>query len=349
MKFLPALVWSLPLFAQTPAPVETTATLATRMCQLMESTAVAVPDLIRASEPVRQLAEGTLASLKAASGNSVPVWRFIGEVKAYLALSDAYPAPQLPPTAAQQFAELREDLVRIRQRFEAGLESEIAARAAVSADPASLQRYSDANAKLPPLGAAPRIVFIGDSITDGWPLGEYFPGRDFVNRGIGGQTTLQMLGRFQQDVVMARPKAVVILGGTNDIARGIAPGEVEDALNMMGDLAKAHGIKPIFASVLPVRNSPGNPRRPETIQQINRWLQDYCHREGFGYLDYFVALADAGGGLPIDLSEDGLHPNEKGYRVMAPVALDAINRALAVTVPAPPPAPRKRFGLPVIK
>ncbi len=316
------------------------------MSQLMESTAVAVPDLIRASDPLRHLANGTLTSMKGAPGNAALAYRFINEVKAYLALCDSYPAPQLPLTATQQFAELREDLNRFQQGFEAELESGIRARVADAADPANLRRYSDANAKLLPLGTVPRVVFLGDSITDGWALNEYFTGRDFVNRGISGQTTLQMLGRFQQDVVQTHARGVVILGGINDIARGISPGEVEDTLNMIGDLAKTHGIKPIFASLLPVR---GTDPKQSAIVQVNRWLQDYCRQDGFVYLDYFAALADSGGGMPAELSDDGLHPNGKGYRVMAPVSLEAVNRAFSAAAPAPPLPPKKRFSLPIIK
>lgn len=338
-------VLSAHLFAQNPAP-QSTLELATRMSQLMESTAVAVPDLIVASEPLRRLANATAVSLKQAPANPALAYRFANEASAYLALSDSYPAPQLPLIAAQQFAELREDLVRFRQRFESDLQSQVETRKAQAADPANLRRFSEANSKLAPVGTTPRVVFLGDSITDGWPLSEYFTGRDFVNRGISGQTTLEMLGRFEQDVLRANPKAVVVLGGINDIARGVSSASVEDTLNMIGDLAKAHGIKPVFASLLPVANN--DPKQPG-ILEINRWLQDYCRREGFVYLDYFTALADSSGGMPADLSADGLHPNPKGYRIMAPVALDAINRTLAATAPAPPPPPKKRFGLPVIK
>jgi lysophospholipase L1-like esterase len=158
---------------------------------------------------------------------------------------------------------------------------------------------------------------------------------------------MEMLGRFLADVANLHPKAMVVLGGTNDLARGIAPQAIEDTLTMIGELAKDRGIKAVFASILPVSAEVAKARPAASIQQINRWLRDYCSREGFVYLDYFTALADAAGQLPADLSDDGLHPNAKGYSVMSRVALEAINRALGAA-PASPTAPaRKRFAIPI--
>jgi lysophospholipase L1-like esterase len=344
MKTFPILLFSVVTLAQTPqqTPVE----LATRMSQLMESTAVAVPGLIRASEPLRKQAETTIGDIKAAPRNGAYPLHFISQATAYLALADAYRVPGIPPVAEQQFAELRDDLTRFRERLETDLAAQAKSATAQAADPNNLHRYADSNSKLPPLGTLPRVVFLGDSITDGWHLNEYFSGRDFVNRGISGQTTIQMLGRFLQDVAGPKPKAVVVLGGINDIARGISPQAIEDTLNMIGDLAKAHGIKAIFASIMPVSTEVAKARPAAAIVQVNKWLQDYCRREGFTYLDYFTALADANGQLPADLSDDGLHPNAKGYRVITPVALEAINRALEPT-PGPGAPAKKKFSLPI--
>jgi lysophospholipase L1-like esterase len=341
-------VLAFPAFAQSPPSTPTPVAMAVRMSQLMESTSVAVPDLVRASDPLRRQAENTIASIQSAPRNAAFRFRLINEVRAYLALSDAYIAPGTPVVAEQQLAELRDDLSRFQQRFETDLSSQADAAVAEAADPYDLHRYAEANTKLPPLGTLPRVVFLGDSITDGWRFNEYFSGRDFINRGINGQTTIQMLGRFLEDVAGLHPKAVVVLGGTNDIARGIAAQAVEDNLTMLGDLAKTHGVKPIFASLLPVSAEVNKVRPTPVIRQINQWLQDYCRREGFVYLDYFSALADANGQLPADLSDDGLHPNARGYRVMTPVALDAINHALEVNAASPAPA-KKRLSLPVIK
>jgi lysophospholipase L1-like esterase len=348
----------IPIFAQPPgAPPQTTLTLAVRLSQLMESTAVAVPDLVKASDPIRQLATGSLAGIRANPRNSAASYRFIGLVKAYLALADSFPAPEIPPAATQQFGELREGLSRFQQLFEADLAQQGQDSAAVAADPNDLKHYAAANSKLLPLGTLPRVVFLGDSVTEGWHLNEYFTGRDFINRGISGQTSGQMLGRFLQDVVLAHPKAVVILAGMNDVGAGIPAYAIEDMLSMMGDVAKAHGIRPVFASLLPVSDyhAADDPRfertknySPAVIQQVNRWLKEYCQKEQFVLLDFYTAMADSKGLLPADLSDDGLQPNSKGYRIMSPVALEAVNKALAQNgaPPADAPQQRRRFGLP---
>jgi lysophospholipase L1-like esterase len=262
-----------------------------------------------------------------------------------------HPFP-FPKTADQQFSELRDDLARMQQHFEAALEAQNQANQARDADPANLKRYADTNTKVLPPGNLPRVVFFGDSITDFWRLNEYFTGRDFINRGISGQTTLQMLGRFLQDVAALHPKEVLILAGTNDIARGIPANEIEDNLAMIGELSKAHGVKALFASILPVsdyhkdvdpRYEMTKVRPPATIQSVNKWIQDYCARQGFIYVDYYSAMVDLDGRMKPDLADDGLHPNAKGYRVMSPVALEAIGRGLAANAPAPEEkAPVKR-------
>jgi lysophospholipase L1-like esterase len=331
--------------------------LVTRAVQLMESTAAAVPGLPAASEPLRHAAEQTLAALLRTPQDAVSTYRFAGQLNAFLALSEVYPRPApFPQTAAEQFAELREARERLQLHLGALLEANVRTAQARDADPNNLKRYADANTKLLPPGKVPRVVFLGDSITDLWRLNEYFPGRDFVNRGISGQTTTQMLGRFLQDVAALRPKAVLILAGTNDIARGIPVNGIEDNLTMMGELAKAHGMKPLFASILPVsdyhksedpRYEMTKVRPPASIQQVNVWLREYCRREGFTMVDYYAAMADSNGQLPADEAEDGLHPNAKGYRIMSPVALQAIDRALAVTpaVEAAPAPSKRRFGI----
>ena len=203
-----------------------------------------------------------------------------------------------------------------------------------------LSRYRDANAALPP--PAPhenRVVFFGDSITDMWKLDESFPGKLYINRGISGQTTPQMLVRFHEDVINLQPKAVVILAGTNDIAGNTGPmtlDEIEANYASLAELATAHHIRVIYASVLPVHNytpqsqEPFAQRSPAKILELNRWLKNYCERNGHVYLDYFSALVDDKGLLKKDLAEDGLHPNKAGYKVMAPLAESAIAQALSV-------------------
>jgi lysophospholipase L1-like esterase len=201
-----------------------------------------------------------------------------------------------------------------------------------------LARYRDDNARLkPPAAGEKRVVFFGDSITDGWPLADYFPGKPYVNRGIGGQTTAQMLVRFRQDVIALQPKAVVILAGTNDIAGNTGPTSVEDIeANYMSiaELAHDSGIKVVYSSVLPVHNyTPGSQeffaqRPPEKILELNRWLKAYCAAHGCVYLDYFSAMVDGSGLLKKELAADGLHPNHAGYTLMVPLAEAAIAKAV---------------------
>ncbi len=202
-----------------------------------------------------------------------------------------------------------------------------------------LGRYRAANAEFkPPAADENRVVFFGDSITDMWQLAEYFPEKPYINRGIGGQTTPQMLVRFRQDVINLQPKAVVILAGTNDIAGNTGPMSLEDIeanYASMAELARAHGIHVVFSSILPVHNYTAlsqnffAQRSPAKILELNGWLKNYSTTNGCVYLDYFGALVDDKGLLRKELAEDGLHPNKAGYKIMAPVAEAAIEKALA--------------------
>ena len=221
----------------------------------------------------------------------------------------------------------------------AGLDQYRARRIAVFFDDfGQLGRYHEANAALkPPAPSENRVVFFGDSITDIWHLDEYFPGKPYINRGIGGQTTPQMLVRFRQDVIDLRPKAVLILAGTNDIAGNTGPMRLEDIeanYASLAELARAHEIKVIYASVLPVHNYTEKSkdffaqRSPEKILALNRWLKDYCAANSIVYLDYFSALVDDKGLLKKELADDGLHPNAVGYKIMVPLAEAAIEKTL---------------------
>jgi lysophospholipase L1-like esterase len=364
MRYVVALVLLTGAFAQNPAvspgtpPLADQAAqdLATRMLQLMESTAVAVPGLVHASDPVRQSAEATLAALRRKKQEAALIWALLNQVSAYLALSDSIPRPAaFPPAADQQLSELREDRERMRRHFEAMLQAGSNGIETSAADPDNLRRYAEEDAKVLPPAKLARVVFLGDSIADGWRLNEYFIGSDFINRGIEGQTTAQLLGRFMQDVVALRPRAVLIIGGTNDIARGIAPGGIQNNFIMLGDLARAHGIRPLFASVLPAGDyhKDADPEYERTrtrptaaIRELNRWIQEYCRKENFGYVDYYTAMADKAGQMPADLSDDGLHPNAKGYRVMSSATLAAINRIILTAAEQTEGAPPKRRSRP---
>jgi lysophospholipase L1-like esterase len=207
-----------------------------------------------------------------------------------------------------------------------------------------LARYRAANAALtPPSPGENRVVFFGDSITDFWHLDEYFPGKPYINRGIGGQTTPQMLVRFRQDVIDLHPKVVVILAGTNDIAGNTGPMRLEDVeanYASMADLARANNIRVVLSSVLPVHNyTPQSQnmyaqRSPAKILELNPWLKNYAaaHSDCV-YLDYFSAMVDDKGLLKRELATDGLHPNIAGYKIMAPLAEAAIRDALGTPKP----------------
>jgi acyl-CoA thioesterase-1 len=203
-------------------------------------------------------------------------------------------------------------------------------------DWANLARYRDANLALTPAGAAEsRVVFMGDSITDGWghTPETFFPGKPWVNRGISGQTTPQMLVRFRPDVIALQPRAVVILAGTNDIAGNTGPETpqmIEDNLMSMCDLAKANGIKVVLASVLPAFDYPWKPgmQPAQKIAALNTWMQSYAAKNGYVYLDYYSAMVDDRGGMKATLSVDGVHPNKAGYAIMAPLAEKAVATAL---------------------
>jgi len=208
----------------------------------------------------------------------------------------------------------------------------------------ALARYREDNKKvMAPAKNEQRVVFMGDSITDGWDApnnGGFFPGKPYLNRGISGQTTPQMLIRFRRDVIELKPKVVVILAGTNDIAGNTGPTTleaIEDNLTSMVELATEHGIRVVLASLLPVSDyevRDGKPinqttrRPPAQILALNAWIKDYAKAHHHVYLDYFSAMVDDKGFLKDELSNDGLHPNPQGYVVMAPLAEAAITASL---------------------
>jgi lysophospholipase L1-like esterase len=237
------------------------------------------------------------------------------------------PAPQLVPTPG------------IPSTGDPGLDQYRASRIDIYYnDFGQLSRYRAENAALaPPAAEEKRVVFFGDSITEGWKLRQSFPGKPYINRGISGQTTSQMLLRFRQDVVNLHPKAVVILAGTNDLAGPTGPESNEDIeanYASMADLARANGIRVVYSSVLPVHNYSHSgedyfSQRPMArILALNAWLKDYGTRNRLVYLDYFSAMVDDKGMMKKELADDGLHPNDAGYKIMAPLAETAIAEAM---------------------
>jgi len=236
-------------------------------------------------------------------------------------------APAQEPTAnCPDMARALQDLIR----------ADVRAR-----DFAELRRFRDENGTIKP--ADSRVVFMGDSITDLWrqpQFGGFFPRKPYVDRGISGQTTPQMLVRFRPDVIDLKPKVVVMLAGTNDIAGNTGPmtnEDVERNIASMSELAKAHGIKVVLASITPTSayHPPANGGAPQTtlrpmarIKAINEWMQKYAAENGCVYLDYFTPMLDSTGVMKAELTGDDLHPNAAGYAIMAPLAEAAIQKAL---------------------
>lgn len=204
-------------------------------------------------------------------------------------------------------------------------------------DYGDLARYRKADEALgEPKPGEQRVVFFGDSITDIWNLNRSFPGKGYINRGISGQTTEQMVVRFWQDVVDLHPAVVVILAGTNDIAGNTGPetlGQIEGDFQTMVEVARANGIKVVLSSLTPENGT--RPewttytvlRPPEEIVELNEWLKRYCQAQGLVYLDYYSAMVNADGRMKPELTRDGLHPSEAGFAVMAPLAEKAIRSA----------------------
>ena len=248
----------------------------------------------------------------------VPLLALLVAVPRLAPLVAQQPQPSVTPAPAQPSEQQRAADERLRN------------------DWASLQRYRQANAELPPPASGEqRVVFMGNSITDGWA--RYFPamfaGKPYVGRGISGQTTPQMLVRFRQDVIALKPAVVVILAGTNDIAGNTGPSTlemIEDNLTSMTELAQANGIRVVLASVLPAYDFPWRPglQPAPKIVTLNAWMLAYAARAGAVYLDYHSAMADERQGMRSNLTDDGVHPTEAGYRVMAPLAERAIAEAL---------------------
>ncbi|WP_348267417.1 GDSL-type esterase/lipase family protein [Edaphobacter sp. DSM 109919] len=215
-------------------------------------------------------------------------------------------------------------------------QQQIAAMRAKLADWPQLEHYRAANAALLPVAAGEqRVVFFGASVAEYWATrgAPFFPGKPYINRGIGGQTSEQMVVRFRQDVIDLHPAAVVILEGTNDIAGNTGPMTAEmseDNWRSMAELGKANGIRVIFTSITPSTDFPWHRglHPAATIQARNAWLKEYCASHSLIYVDFYPALANAEGGMKADLTVDGVHPNKQGYAAMAPLVQAGIDQAL---------------------
>jgi len=204
-------------------------------------------------------------------------------------------------------------------------------------DWAALDHFKEANQTVaPPTAGENRVVFMGNSITIGWlnSRPEFFEGKPYINRGIGGQTTPQMVLRFRQDVIDLQPKVVVILAGTNDIAGNTGPMTLEqilDNMKSMAELARQNNIKVVLSSVLPAFDYPWRPglKPNEKIPALNKMIKEYAEENEHVFLDYFSAMADDRNGLPKKYASDEVHPTLEGYKVMEPMAEAAISKALS--------------------
>lgn len=322
-----------------------------RDLQLMQSLSIAIPDLARAGAPLTENVRFAITNLKGSAGwaNTSIIYGLMGNLRAFVTLADMVNKPvPFPEAAAGQLVELRASLDQIGAHFQALLAGHEARLRSPDRD--NVGRYAEADARMaPPAVGKPRVVFLGDSITDGWRINEYFPDSDFINRGISGQIAGQMLGRMKPDVIDLKPAAVLILAGTNDLARGTPLRIIQNNLSMIADLAEFHRIKVIFASLLPVSDyhHPQSAQRPPSqILAMNQWLRQFCTARRFTYLDYFSHVVDAKGFLQEKLSDDGLHPNSAGYRIMAPLAQEAIRAVVgpaAAPVPAQPERKKRRL------
>lgn len=201
----------------------------------------------------------------------------------------------------------------------------------------NLDRYAEANAALPvPAKGEKRVVFIGNSITDGWPNAhpDFFKSNNYVGRGISGQTSPQLLSRFRQDVLNLKPVAVLINIGTNDVAQNTGPYNEEFTLGnimSMAELADANGIKVILSSVTPAGEYPWRKEIkdvPQKIMSLNAKIKAYAKEKGFSYIDYFSVMCDENNALKSNLGTDGVHPNEEGYKIMEATAKKVIDKVI---------------------
>lgn len=339
-----------PLLAQIQGSarlsVREAAQLTNRIADLLEATRIVMPELSRAGAPLQENFRQGITTLETTvSRNHTGVlYRMLTNARAYLQLSDTLTKPaDFSEDINRQLSELRSAIQRLDAHFLATLDYR--EQQVLGSDRDNLRRYSDENRTVGLVDAGEtRVVFLGDSITDGWRLGQYFSSRAFLNRGISGQITGQMLGRMKPDVIDLRARVVVVLGGTNDLVRGVPDSTIRHNLEAIGTLAQAAGVIPVMASVLPVNDYHGETdprfrrtdlRNPGRIRELNRWIDALCRSKGWSYLDYYSSMVDADGQLRKELSDDGLHPNVEGYKVMTPLAQQAIDSALRPTVRRP--------------
>jgi lysophospholipase L1-like esterase len=308
----------------------------------MDAGGVAIPTLRTAAAPLIDNVRSVCRELQLRPATGQPSYNLLQNLRAYLDLSDALPKPYpFPDTARDQLREVRDAMIRFDAHFRALLDQKDAELRSPDRD--NVSRFTEDNRVLPP-GGARRVVFLGDSMLSQWRLNEYFPQDDFVNRAIVGQLSGQLLARMKADVVDLKPAVVVIGAGSFDLTREAPLELIAGNFQLLADIAAANGIKVVVTAVLPVNDDhkSENPtyertpaRPPERILQLNTWLKTFAAQRKLGYVDFYTAVVDARGLLSAEVSDDGLHPNARGYRLMAPVLAAELDRVLR---PAAPPA-----------
>jgi lysophospholipase L1-like esterase len=351
MKFTGAfLLLAATLWAQAPNPqlsAPDVNTLCSRTAQLMEAGGVAIPDLRQASAPIIANVTQACADLQLRPATGQPTYALVQNLHTYLEIADAIPKPfPFPDVARDQLREVRDAYTRFDAHFRALLDQKDADLRSPDRD--GVLRFSEENRLLPP-SRGRRVVFLGDSITAQWRLNQYFPDQDYINRAINLQLTGQLLAHMKPDVLDLKAQAVVLGAGTYDINREVPLALIQNNFELLADIAEANNIKVLVPSVLPVNDylkdqNPTNERTPTRpparIRELNEWLKTFCARHKFAYIDYYAVLADPQSMLMADASDDGLHPNARGYRLMAPVLAKAIDQVLKPP-PPPPTAPAK--------
>ena len=293
-----------------------------RSIELMDASMTNVPGLARIGAPLLEAVKKTVEQIKAEGPKPTNVFSYWTQLRGYCTVLEAMPKGATIP----QYEELLK-ITDATQIFLKQLMVDSEARLA-NPDRDQLGFYGERNRLVPaPSPTKPRVIFLGDSITEDWRLNEYFQNKDYINRGISGQITSQLLGRMRSDVLQLKPAAIIVQAGINDFGYGIAMDTIQGNFQMIADLARANGIKVILASMLPMRRDYDSDVNKK-VRVMNDWLNALSKQRGYTFCDYASFVGGSDGRMLKDLSNEGKHPNAAGYRQLAPAAQACINRAL---------------------
>lgn len=294
----------------------------------VESVAATFPALETATAEIRLSVKEVGDLLKSSPDSTSLSYQFLTKLKEFLIIADTLRRPDMTRAGAPgDLDKLRDSIDQFDGHFAALIAVRETKSKAAIADPSDLKRYEDANAaEATWAGPQLRYVFIGDTATEKWPLASAFPGKPFLNRGIAGQTSSQILSRFIADVVALHPEAAIINAGTADLANGADMRQIADNLVMMGDVARAHSVHPIFTSLLPAAGPGTGNLRVETVKQLNEWILNYCVREKLVFVDYYSSLTGPTGALRPEFTDDGLTPNGAAFAIMTTKLTDGLKR-----------------------